>query len=997
MPQQKIQANQIAPGVIGTVWRSGTTAPTSGTGNDGDLYFNTVSFGIYKKTSGSWALLVTIGASSGLTPLLNNVPGAQTTAEDVSKLITGVSVSGSGTLTTTLTVSFGGSLQVTTGGGSTITGNSTGNVQLVGTSAQINNALAGLTFIPTQDFNGGSTITIATSDGSGTATDTINVTITPVADIVTDNIVVAFNTVTVFNVITGTNGASADTFSNSGRQLTSVTQPANASITFANNGTITFTPDTGFSGTTSFTYTVTSSGLPETGTVNVTVNPSSGSSVPGDIVDAGGTIVPSAYDAVFQAFADTTGPAISYRFGSPASATGVSTLAQRADLGRIRYGGNGTAPPDIYFQYGAEDQTGFNDFVTNNGALICAFAPSGATRPTTAFSQLQTMLDVYQIDRKTISQRPQLPWQDAVIQPQQISTYIAMGTTLGLDPNDPADRPIIEHRHPGGADHDNCRMGFAATQGSSTRPSRIYTLGTVTAQIPGMCILPLGYIPTSMCLTNGGELLMVTCVHRTNRTGHVLGFALGGTPAGVNWTDNPANFYPWWHELPDMVHPLFKNRGGWSFIKYLGKIDLPSNCSAPTACHMQNGFDPTEVIYYGTNNSNIGGLGDVATPLSANRTRFLPGGDLYRYVTKGAVCTVISQSEKTSVYIDVSSLFTYVNDMYFGSVAKNLETQYYYYNGTGAPASNLASVGLNYLNNANGDVYQKTNTTTWAIIGNIGTKRGVGMGANNWPYLWADVAGITPTVVKTVVHTSRLRGILGTYSYGYDSRNDTRREPGTPGYPMADPHYPQIWIMADGTDGHGEIIVMKAETYTPGRAPPVSGRVPTDIAQTGSIKLSGLSDQITCVAPVKDFDMSLEGVVYDPADAPPGSLDKAISFNDRKNRFIRIVQLLGNTGTTGLIAATMADSRMDCTSFAFVDGYYQTNKVVTMTNYTGQRIDNYRIASLTVLSYPKPAQGTPISYPTLSGTAGPPSVGGEFCGSFDLNGFPITIHCSNAP
>jgi hypothetical protein len=731
--------------------------------------------------------------------------------------------------------------------------------------------------------------------------------------------------------------------------------------------------------------------------ITVTINAGGGdppgTPVDSDIVDANGVIVPASFDEVFRNYADVTaGRGIGYRYGPAASATGVATLQHRPDIGRIRYGGNGTAPPDVWFQYGGENSgTWFNDFVTNNSAVISAYK-SG----TSAWSDLQGVLLAYAIDRHTVNQRSQLPWQNAVFQPEQIDAYLAMGATNGLDPNDPADRPIIEHRHPGGADHDNCRMGFAATQGSDTRPSKLYCLGTVTARIPGIVTLPLGYIPTSVSVTNGAELAIVTAVHRTNRTGHLLFIALGGTAAGVHWQDDPNDFYAWWHEMTDMVHPLFKNRGGWSFMKYIGKVDLPANCSAPTHSHTQTGFDPTEVIYYGPTNSDIGGLGDVVPVLANARARFLPGGDLYRYVTKGGVCTVISQSEKSIVFVDISPLFEYVNDMYFGSAAKNLETQYYYYNGTGAPASGLASVGKNYLNNANGDVYQKTNDTTWSIIGNIGTKRGVGMGTNNFPYLFTDLPGTAlPVVVKTIVSTSRLRGVLGTYSYGYDSRNDTRREPGTPGYPMADPHYPRIWVAADGDNGLGEIQIYKAETYTPGRQPAPVTRSPADIIRVGTV--SDVAEQITCLAVVKDYDVGLEGVVYDPNDSPPGPIDKCVAFNSRKNRFIKVIQFQGSNGSTAQTIGTMADSRMDCTSFAFVDAYYNTNKVITMTNFTGQSVDNYRMASPVPMRYPTPQNGTPIVYPTLSGVAGPPSTGGEFAGSFAVNGYPFQIHCSNAP
>src|SRR5262249_51542268 len=54
---------------------------------------------------------------------------------------------------------------------------------------------------------------------------------------------------------------------------TSVTQGAHGAVTFLANGSVTYTPSADYNGSDSFTYTVASGGVTETGTVNVTVNP----------------------------------------------------------------------------------------------------------------------------------------------------------------------------------------------------------------------------------------------------------------------------------------------------------------------------------------------------------------------------------------------------------------------------------------------------------------------------------------------------------------------------------------------------------------------------------------------------------------------------------------------------------------------------------------------------------------------------------------------------
>ena len=112
---------------------------------------------------------------------VNTVPGAQTVAEDTILPIVGVSVADidSSALTTTLSVAHG-ILNVTAGPG--VTGNGTASVTITGTAAQINAALAGLAYTGNLNFNGADTITVATSDGTATDTDTIAITVNPVND-----------------------------------------------------------------------------------------------------------------------------------------------------------------------------------------------------------------------------------------------------------------------------------------------------------------------------------------------------------------------------------------------------------------------------------------------------------------------------------------------------------------------------------------------------------------------------------------------------------------------------------------------------------------------------------------------------------------------------------------------------------------------------------------------------------------------------------------------
>src|SRR5207342_1912554 len=111
-------------------------------------------------------------------PPVNTVPGAQSVAEDTALPIAGVSVVDidSSALTTTLNVSSG-TLNVTAGGGAGVSGNGSASVTITGTAAQINAALVGLAYTGNLNFNGGDTLTVATSDGTASDTDTVAITV----------------------------------------------------------------------------------------------------------------------------------------------------------------------------------------------------------------------------------------------------------------------------------------------------------------------------------------------------------------------------------------------------------------------------------------------------------------------------------------------------------------------------------------------------------------------------------------------------------------------------------------------------------------------------------------------------------------------------------------------------------------------------------------------------------------------------------------------------
>ena len=172
-----------------------------------------------------------------------------------------------------------------------VTGDNTNNALLTATQNQINATFAnatGVLYRNTPDYNGPDTLTVTSNDLGRTGTDpgtsgdgsseqdadAVAITVNAVVDIAADAITTLEDNPITANVIAGTNGASPDSFENSGRSLTSVTQSVKGFlVTFAADGMVTYTPGPDFNGGDSFDYTVTSGGVTETATATVTVTP----------------------------------------------------------------------------------------------------------------------------------------------------------------------------------------------------------------------------------------------------------------------------------------------------------------------------------------------------------------------------------------------------------------------------------------------------------------------------------------------------------------------------------------------------------------------------------------------------------------------------------------------------------------------------------------------------------------------------------------------------
>src|SRR5205823_2051060 len=117
---------------------------------------------------------------------VNTVPGGQTVNEDTSLSIAGITVNDvDGNISTTRVTVTNGTLNVSLAGGATISAgaNSSSTLTLSGTQAQINAALASLSYQGSLNFNGSDTLTVLSTDANAvTDSDTVAITVTSVND-----------------------------------------------------------------------------------------------------------------------------------------------------------------------------------------------------------------------------------------------------------------------------------------------------------------------------------------------------------------------------------------------------------------------------------------------------------------------------------------------------------------------------------------------------------------------------------------------------------------------------------------------------------------------------------------------------------------------------------------------------------------------------------------------------------------------------------------------
>ena len=194
-----------------------------------------------------------------------------------------------------------GSVDVDAIAGVTVVGGAlgTGAVKLAGTLADLNAALATLTYRPDPGFIGADRLTIEASDGGGTGAGnstaarlTLDIVVNAVNDapVAADDAVSGNEDSAITGDVLADNGSGADS-DGDGDALsvaaTPVTNVANGSLVLNTDGTFSYTPDANFNGTDSFVYRLLDGqGGTDTGTVTITVNAVNDAPTVADVVRA---------------------------------------------------------------------------------------------------------------------------------------------------------------------------------------------------------------------------------------------------------------------------------------------------------------------------------------------------------------------------------------------------------------------------------------------------------------------------------------------------------------------------------------------------------------------------------------------------------------------------------------------------------------------------------------------------------------------------------------
>jgi hypothetical protein len=222
----------------------------------------------------------------------------------------------------------------------------------------------------------------------------------------------------------------------------------------------------------------------------------------------------------------------------------------------------------------------------------------------------------------------------------------------------------------------------------------------------------------------------------------------------------------------------------------------------------------------------------------------------------------------------------------------------------------------------------------------------LGQSDSQWPYTFAHRPQQTPTVISTVALDSRPTAVRTTL-FGNVHR---------------------AWIATE----EGSLRIY-------GLGDVQTGTTATDVVERGRVAV-GKNPTSLAISKIDPENRSIE---------PLNQQVLVASRGDRKIQWVRFA----SDGNSGSVVRTLQDSRIvDPIAVEDVDNFASDNMTLSIADYTGKAVSNYRYGSVVFAgggACPASTGGCPVQ-----GTGG---MNMEFGGSFTMEGRPFMLRSANVP
>ena len=231
---------------------------------------------------------------------------------------------------------------------------------------------------------------------------------------------------------------------------------------------------------------------------------------------------------------------------------------------------------------------------------------------------------------------------------------------------------------------------------------------------------------------------------------------------------------------------------------------------------------------------------------------------------------------------------------------------------------------------------------------NVGVTSNYGQASDQWPYTFDKEASQMPTVIKTVSMGDRPTAVRTTMSTGS----------------------PRAWIATqDGT-----LHIYSLNGYAPGGA--VATPSPNDIVEVGTVGDIGRNPT------------SLAASKSDPSGATSDPMNQQVIVGSRGDNKISWVRFASDGNSGSVVRSIQHNKLTDLIAVEDADNFANINNVVTVTDYGGKAVRNYRYGPVIFSdggACPRP-NGCSINGSTA-----------EYEGAMTVPGKPFQISTSNVP